>query len=704
MGVQQSNINENIPFLSNKKMIMDKGNFQIYENDKNQKFDYKEFKSTQNSFQNELEVAREIQNQNFTGMAKIEDVIVQTQEKWFTKYFTLCILIEHPKYSLKEYKQKNDKTLSNQQITELLVSITQAQHILGMKKQYLSLDNIFTNDGNVWKLRPFFDSESSYYNLMRFKQQNIVNFQLDGFPAPEEFFGYICDTDRVQVFNLGMIILELITKQKSNDIYKEYKVDETLLQQRIQSMLKQKNQFCGNFIDIIIEMLDTDSVRRPNFEQLLKKLKSPSSQIVYLQTKINFVKEIPKLNLLDSINLFEESSLNKYDEAKLSKALQQAKIEISDYIIKTKQELQNIKNAQTKLDKNGQKYHGQIVNNVYEGKGYLFSKSGDLIYEGEFSKGYFHGWGVEYHQNSIQLEESYNFEVCQDIMEYFKKYEGCYQFGKKSGVGRLILTNGEIFCGEFRNDQINGFGEFQNKSNNKIIGIWNNGLIKSNSGLQNNLISFRSDEFQNQTEQLQIQIQSNQQQNQGDQKVNKPEKQFNGISNLESCRSFLEQSTINHLKYFNQNQSQNRKDHKIFYDDANTILKYEGQLFTGQMHGRGTLYFKNGTIQYEGDFVNGKYEGYGILKNENPQKEMNINYNDLRDVNIKGWWEQYQGTFSKGEKQGQGYWHLTDNSVLLGMFEKDEVHGDGYLKRPNQEDFYAQWENGILHKVLQGKL
>lgn len=36
------------------------------------------------------------------------------------------------------------------------------------------------------------------------------------------------------------------------------------------------------------------------------------------------------------------------------------------------------------------------------------------------------------------------------------------------------------------------------------------------------------------------------------------------------------------------------------------------------MHGRGTLYFKNGTIQYEGDFVNGKYEGYGILKNENP--------------------------------------------------------------------------------------
>lgn len=67
------------------------------------------------------------------------------------------------------------------------------------------------------------------------------------------------------------------------------------------------------------------------------------------------------------------------------------------------------------------------------------------------------------------------------------------------------------------------------------------------------------------------------------------------------------------------------------------------------MHGRGTLYFKNGEIQYEGDFVNGKFEGYGVLANENPEIEININYNDLRDVNIKGWWKKYEGTFSKGE-------------------------------------------------------
>lgn len=63
------------------------------------------------------------------------------------------------------------------------------------------------------------------------------------------------------------------------------------------------------------------------------------------------------------------------------------------------------------------------------------------------------------------------------------------------------------------------------------------------------------------------------------------------------------------------------------------------------MHGRGTLYFKDGRVHYEGDFVAGNYEGFGILFNEKPEIEMNINYNDLRDVNIKGWWKKYEGTF-----------------------------------------------------------
>ena len=46
---------------------------------------------------------------------------------------------------------------------------------------------------------------------MEYKAEKIVNFELDGFPAPEEFECKVFDSDRVQIFGLGMIILELIT-------------------------------------------------------------------------------------------------------------------------------------------------------------------------------------------------------------------------------------------------------------------------------------------------------------------------------------------------------------------------------------------------------------------------------------------------------------------------------------------------------------
>ena len=38
---------------------------------------------------------------------------------------------------------------------------------------------------------------------------------------------------------------------------------------------------------------------------------------------------------------------------------------------------------------------------------------------------------------------------------------------------------------------------------------------------------------------------------------------------------------------------------------------YIGQWKNGLRHGKGTLYYKNGSIKYEGDFVNNEFEGNG---------------------------------------------------------------------------------------------
>ncbi|CAK80598.1 unnamed protein product (macronuclear) [Paramecium tetraurelia] len=711
MGVQQSDNNEAPPFLSHMKMIYDKGNYKVYENDKNQKFDYQEFKSSQNSFKNELEVAQEIQNQNFQGIAKIEQISLQQSEKWLIKYTTLCILTEHPIYSLREYLQKKDKSLSNQQITELLVSITGAQNQLGMKKQYLGFDNIYTSDGNVWKLKPFFESESPYQRLMKYKAEKTPNFELDSFPAPEEFEGKVCDTDRVQIFGLGMIMLELITKQKSKDIYLEYKLNDSLLLQRVQQVQTLKQQFSGNLIDIIIEMLDTDLVRRPNFQQLIKTLKSPSSKIVFIQTKLDALREIPKLNILDSVRYFGQNDFNENEEQQISQAIEETQTQISNSIQKMKQELQNIQNPQTIDEQNGYKYRGQIVNNLYEGKGRLYSKSGVLIYEGEFVQGYFHNLGIQYYQNAVSLKDSYDIQNCKNIMKYAKQYEGSFRMGYKHGKGKLILTNGEYFCGEFKNDEIDGGGQFVKKLKEKIIGVWNHGILKSTPGFQKELISFRSPEFVNQS---QISEDNSKQQlglDNPDLMTNHQENLKVKISSIDSvmsklqtCKNQLEGQIKAYSQYFSHQQQQNRKDHKIYYDEAKTKLKYEGQLFTGQMHGRGTLYFEDEQIKYQGDFVNGKFEGFGFLMNENQDKQMHINYQDLRDFDQKQYWIKYQGTFLKGELQGQGCLYFIDKSELVGFFEKNQVHGEGNLKRPSQEDVYAVWQNGILQKELKGKL
>ncbi|CAD8175258.1 unnamed protein product [Paramecium octaurelia] len=713
MGVQQSDNNEAPPFLSHMKMIYDKGNYKVYENDKNQKFDYQEFKSSQNSFKNELEVAQEIQNQNFQGIAKIEQISLQQSEKWLIKYSTLCILTEHPTYSLREYLQKKEKTLSNQQITELLVSITGAQNQLGMQKQYLGFDNIYTSDGNVWKLKPFFESESPYQRLMKYKAEKTPNFELDSFPAPEEFEGKVCDTDRVQIFGLGMIILELITKQKSKEVYLQYKLNESILLQRVQQIQNLKQQFSGNLIDIIIDMVDTDLVRRPNFQQLIKTLKSPSSKIVFIQTKLDCLREIPKLNLLDSVSYFGQNVLNQNEEQTISKAIEEAQNYISNSIQKMKSELQSIQNRQIIEEQNGQKYEGQLVNNLYEGKGRLYSKRGDLIYEGEFVQGYFHNLGIQYYQNGISLKDSYDIQNCKNIMKYAKQYEGNFRMGHKHGKGKLILTNGEYFCGEFKNDEIDGGGQFVKRLKEKIIGIWDNGILKSTPGFQKELISFRSPEFVNQS---QLSEDNQKQQlfliNQDEMPNHQQHLQVkitsidSVISKLQTCKNQLIAKINTHLQYFSPQQQQNRKDHKLYFDEAKTKLKYEGQLFTGQMHGRGTLYFENGQIpyQYQGDFVNGKFEGFGNLMNEKPETQTHINYQDLRDVIQTGQWTKYQGTFLKGEKHGQGFLYLNDNSELLGFFEKNQIHGEGYLKRPPQEDVYAVWQNGILQKELKGKL
>ncbi|CAD8159395.1 unnamed protein product [Paramecium pentaurelia] len=675
MGNIESAEGENLPELKKMKLILDKGHYKVFESPENNKYDFWSLKSSEYSFKEELKIAEEIKKRDLIGIAKIENVQLTLYEKLFKKYYVLSILTEHPLYTLREYllKKAKNQCLDSTQIIDLLLSVVNAQYLLGQKKQYLGFDNIHTSDGKFWKIKPFVETKSFYLEIQEYKSKNLKNFDMSGFPSPEELNQSNCDTDRVQIFGLGMLILELITQKKSKDIYSKFIIDEDLFQQRINLLRTHKKNYSGKFIELTIDMLDLDIVRRPNYDQLYKKLNSPESKIDS-EVKDSQIEPIDQ-NKSILYNLFQPPLLQQTDvkiTSAISKIEQPGNSKVVDHQIKISKTYQN---QQNQVIENFQ-YFGPYFNGNYHGEGKLYTQNHQLLYEGGFYEGQYNNFGKLNFLNTQILKGNFNYQDCTNIDQYASIYEGQFQNGKKHGEGKLFLTNGEVFIGTFLNNLINGKGRFELNNQLKFSGFWEKGILQSNI---ENLQSFQN---------------------------SKNNEQFEGLSKLDTkrsqqfeCEGFGDTQTQNILSDIKEENLQ-----QLYYDDQKTKIKYKGEIHQGQKHGKGILYFMNGKDQYNGDFKNDQYDGYGTLYNENQIVEDQINYSLLREVQIKGYWKRYQGTFQNGLKCGQGTWYLTNNSEFIGIFDKDLPNGEGVIRRINHEDFSGNWENGVLTRVISGKL
>ncbi|CAD8163557.1 unnamed protein product [Paramecium octaurelia] len=677
MGNIQSVEGENLPELKKMKLISDKGVYKVFESPENNKYDFWAIKSNESSFEEENKIAQEIKDRDSKGIAKIENIMLTSVDKLFSKYYILSILTEHPLYTLREFllKKAKDQCLDSKQITDLLTCVVNAQYLLGSKKQYLGFDNIHTNDGKSWKIKPFVQTKSFYQEIQEYRSKNLQNFDLSGFPSPEEFHQKNCDPDRVQIFGLGMLILELIIRMKSKDIYSKFQINEVLLTKRIEELKTYKAKFSGKFIELIMEMLDLDIVRRPNYHQLYTKLTSKDSKIEsefkdplvqpideVIYTKSNLFKppsqQIDEHHIIDAVSNIQQPSNSKFDYHQVNAS--KAQLPQVNQVVEDLHQISY---------KNEQKYHG---------RGKSSTQQNSLGQDGDFYQGDFHNTGKLNNQNSQKQKENFDYQDCTNIDQYASKYEGSLQFGKKQGQGKLFLTNGEIFIGTFANDLIDGHGIFELNNQIKFSGVWQKGkLLSKNQPLQ---------QFQNHNPSY--------------------NEQFEGISKLDTKRSqqfdtqaFGDTQTHNVLSDIKQENVSH-----LNYDDNNGQIKQDGSANQGLKNGNGILYFKNGKLQYQGHFENDQYHGYGILNNENPVTEHQINYSLLREVQIKGYWKKYEGEFQNGQKCGQGTWYLTNNSEYIGQFDKDLPNGEGLIRRTNHGDFLGIWEYGQLTKVVSGKL
>ena len=146
----------------------------------------------------------------------------------------------------------------------------------------------------------------------------------------------------------------------------------------------------------------------------------------------------------------------------------------------------NKKNGKgTEFYKNGiKRYEGNFINGKYTGEGIEYFENGNIKYKGTYDEnGEYSGFGIEYEENNKDqiiyegnfLEGKYHGKG--KLFRYGKVvYEGDFVENRLEGEGKEFNKNGEVaYIWEFKNNSYNGKGtRFNIKENSKIEGYWEN--------------------------------------------------------------------------------------------------------------------------------------------------------------------------------------------------------------------------------------
>ena len=208
------------------------------------------------------------------------------------------------------------------------------------------------------------------------------------------------------------------------------------------------------------------------------------------------------------------------------------------------------------FDKNGNIiYDGYFVNNYYEGDGKLVYESG-VIYIGQFLKGERHGKGILYYKNG-------------NI-----KYEGDFVHDKKEGNGKFIWENGEYYIGQWKNDLPYVKGTIYYKSGNIK---YDGDFIKAKYEGNGKYIWEDGEYYFGQY--------------------------LNGLKHGKG-KIYYKNGNIKYDGDFDKGQFEGNG--KYIYENGEY---YIGQFLNGLKHGKGKEYYKNGNIKYDGEFIKGKFIG-----------------------------------------------------------------------------------------------
>lgn len=128
--------------------------------------------------------------------------------------------------------------------------------------------------------------------------------------------------------------------------------------------------------------------------------------------------------------------------------------------------------------KEGYIYDGNWENDQMAGYGVLWVEDRRKIYEGEWENSAFHGQGTLYNTELKKLDEFDGADFSR-LRGGWLKFEGTFHKGMKKGMGTLLMTNGDVFVGNFLNDVVHGRGSYTHKNGRTYAGLWHvNKLIQ----------------------------------------------------------------------------------------------------------------------------------------------------------------------------------------------------------------------------------
>ncbi|KAL4500615.1 hypothetical protein ABPG72_003039 [Tetrahymena utriculariae] len=302
----------------------------------------------------------------------------------------------------------------------------------------------------------------------------------------------------------------------------------------------------------------------------------------------------------------------------------------------------NQKKAGIEIFPNGDVYEGQYKDDKFHGKGYL--RNGDLFYFIDDGK------SVQQGKDQNKVQSTYS-------------YEGTFQNGKKDGFGTERYIKGAVYVGEFRNNQKHGKGKLQYPDGSYYEGDFVNG-VPCGFGVH---CAYSVEQIQS------------------IKPIKKGATTNKTAEQLQRNIQLTESLAINSLQDIDSNQQlilkqeeQENQDYNYF--DEKPEFYYEGEFMEGFKHGKGRLYFPDGSYYYcewafntkikEIVYYDAPANKHCIFTYDNIEKVLNHFYKpNLQDPNIVG--AEMRLGYPPNDRDG--FKQIIDSCAINGdQFEDDE--------------------------------